>query len=187
MPQNKFTNGWDDVIQAVTATRTPATAGAGLEQYGTTGFYLYTLTDNAGTDEVYQAGFQIPHAYQAGGDSHLHIHVIPSANGSAGNEDVVLKLQYQWVNINAAFSTTTNSSDTQTFRVGAAEANKHILWEWDPAQSGTGKTLSSALITTITRLSKTDAADNYTGKIYILFVDTHVYRDSIGSIQEVTK
>jgi hypothetical protein len=72
-----------------------------------------------------------------------------TANGAAGNEDVVLKLDYQWVNINAAFNTTTNSSDTQTFRVGAA--------------------------------------DNYTGSIYLVFVDTHVIRDGIGSIQEVVK
>lgn len=184
MAQSRISRAWNDLLPAATISRSGPSAAA-FTQYGTTGFYFATLADNHGADEQYQSGFQLSHAWAAGTEAHVHIHVIPSANGAAGNEDVVLKLEYQWVNINAAFSTTTNSTETLTFRVGAADANKHILWEWT-AINGTGKTLSSALPVLITRLSKTSAADNYTGDIKLVFVDAHVEHDRLGSVAEVT-
>jgi len=184
MAQSRISRAWNDLLPAATISRSGPSAAA-FTQYGSTGFYFATFTNNVAFDEAYQSGFQLSHTWAAGTEAHVHIHVIPTTNGAAGNEDVVLKLEYQWVNINAAFSSTTNSSETLTFRVGATDANKHILWEWTPI-NGTGKTLSSALPVLITRLSKTDAADNYTGDIKLVFIDAHVEHDRLGSVAEVT-
>ncbi len=184
MAQSRISRAWNDLIPAATVTRTGPNA-ADYTQYGTTGIYLPVFTNDAAFDEIYQTGFQFSHMWAAGTDAHFHIHIIPSANGSAGNEDVVLRLDYQWVNVDGTFSTTTNSTTSTTFRVGAADANKHLIWEFTTL-SGSGKTLSSGLIATITRLSKTDAADNYTGGIYLLFTDIHIETDRLGSIAEVT-
>ena len=184
MAQSRLSRSWNDLIPAATIVRDGPSAAA-YTQFGTTGFYLPMFSDNHGVDEIFQTGFQMSHMWAVATDAHFHLHVIPSANGSAGNEDVVLKLDYQWININSAFSTTTNTTVTATFRVGAADANTHLIWEF-AALSGSGKTLSSGLVATITRLSKTSASDNYTGNVYLIFTDAHVEVDRIGSASEVT-
>lgn len=182
---SRFIAAWNDLPPTAIGTRTGPSAAA-YTQFGTTGIFLPMFSDNHGADEIYQATFQMSHGWQEGSALHPHVHVIPTANGAGGNEDVVLKLDYQFINIGAAFSTTTNSSETLVFRVGAAEANKHIMWEWS-AITATGKTLSAALPLLITRLSKTDVRDNYTGSIYLLFCDLHNLQDGLGSIGELTK
>ena len=179
---------WEDILPYSVNPGTGLT-GLDIEDYGTTGFRLYYWANNTSASEVYQAFFQIPHRMLQGGDAHLHLHVIPSANGSAGNEDVELKLDYQWVNIGGAYSTTTNATDTDVFRVGAADANKHILWEFDPPLDGDGKTLSADLMVKVTRLTKSAERvnDDYTGKVYLRFIDLHMQQDALGSTDETTK
>lgn len=122
----------------------------------------------------------MPHRWASATSAYFHLHVVPSANGAGGNEDVVFNIDYQWVNINSTYSTTTNSTLPLTFRVGAADANKHLVWSFT-ALSGAGKTLSSDLIIILTRLSKTSASDNYTGDIWLRYTDLHLELDKVGS------
>jgi hypothetical protein len=179
----RLSRGWDDILPYST-TNGQGVAGLALAQYGTTGMHLYKWTDSAAADDTYQFGFQMPHRMSEGSDVHFHLHVIPSANGAGGNEVVRLKFDYQWVNIDAAFSTTTNTTiAAASYTVGATDGDKHKLWE-PAALSGSGKTYSSGLIMRVTRLGKTDAADNYTGDIWLLFADLHIEINGLGSISE---
>jgi hypothetical protein len=179
---------WDDVLPYAINPGTGLTA-LSAEQYGTTGFNFYFFDNNTAANESFQALFQIPHRFLENSNAHLHLHVIPSANGSGGNEDVDLELAYQWVNLNAAYSTSANSTDAQTFRVGAADANNHLLWEFDPPLDGSGKTISADLFLRVTRMTKSADrdADNYTGKVYLRFVDLHMQIDAAGSTDETSK
>lgn len=179
---------WDDVLPYAFNPSTGLTA-LGSKDYGTTGFKFYFWSRNAAANEAAQFFFQIPHRMLEGGDAHFHLHVIPSANGAAGNEDVELKLEYQWVNIGGSYSASANSTDTDVFRVGAAEANKHVLWEFTPALAGAGKTLSADLLVKVSRLTKTADVvhDNYTGDVYLRFADVHMQIDAQGSTDETAK
>lgn len=176
---------WMDIQPYATANG-QGPAALSLAQYGTTGYYLYKWADNHSADEKYQFGFQMPHQMVTGSDAHFHLHIIPSANGTAGNQDVVFKIDYQWVNVGDSFSTTTNSTATKTFTVGTSEANKQLIWSFT-GLSGAGKTLSSALLISVSRLSKTSASDNYTGDIHLLFGDVHTQVDGFGSNDELVK
>lgn len=178
---------WKDVAPYSVATGSGPSAPA-LAQYGTTGHYLHKFADNHGSDEAITIAFQMPHEWKIGSDVHFHVHVIPSANGSAGNNQVIFRASYQWVNIDGSFSTTTNTDLDTTFTVGASDGNAHKLWE-PSALSGSGKTLSGGLVITLSRLSKTNpgGADNYTGDVWLLFTDCHVECDAVGSADETTK
>ena len=178
---------WKDIAPYSVATGSGPSAPA-LAQYGTTGHYLYKFADNHGTDEALTIAFQMPHEWKIGSDVHFHVHVIPSANGSAGNNQVIFRASYQWVNIDGSFSTTTNTDLDTTFTVGASDGNAHKLWE-PSALSGSGKTLSGGLVITLTRLSKTNpgGADNYTGDVWLLFTDCHCECDAVGSADETSK
>lgn len=181
----RLSRGWDDVAPYYINGQGSDVAAVGA--YGTTGLAWYKFADNHAKDEELQFSFQLPHRWAAGTDVHFHLHVVPSANGAGGNEDAVFQISYQWVNIGEAFSTTTMTTPTATtFRVGAAGANKHTLWEF-AALAGSGKTLSSDLVIILKRLSKTSASDNYTGDVWLRYTDIHVEIDSIGSLGEVTK
>lgn len=176
---------WDDIQPYYISGQGPSAAAEA--QYGTTGFYWYKFTDNHGKDEERQFSFQIPHRMLTASDAHLHLHVVPSANGAAGNEDVVFRIAYQWVNIGGSYSTSTNTAFDTTFRVGAAEGNKHLIWE-PAALSGAGKSLSSDLVVIVSRQSKTQSAtDNYTGDIWLRYVDIHAEIDGFGSDAELVK
>ena len=176
---------WDDIQPYYIGGQGPSVAADA--QYGSTGFYWKRMTDNHGKNEELQYGFQLPHRWLEGSDVHFHLHIVPSANGSPGNEDVVIRVKYQWVNIGGTYSTTTNTEFNTTFRVGAADANKGIIWA--PTElSGAGKTISSDLMIIVARQSQTESAtDNYTGDIYIRFVDLHVQINGFGSDEELTK
>lgn len=183
MAQARLSRAWDDVQPYYSV-------GQGVDvvataQYGSTGFYWYRFTNNAGKDEQYQFSYQLPHRWQYATGAEFHLHVVPSANGSAGNNTVVFQVAYQWVNIGSAYSTTTNTSASAAFVVGSAGANVHTLWEF-PEISGSGKTLSSDLVIILTRLSKTSATDDYTGDVWLRYTDIHVQIDKLGSAAEVT-
>ena len=176
---------WDDIQPYYISGQGADVAGTAT--YGTTPFQWYKFTDNHAKDEQLQFSFQLPHRWAAATDVHLHLHVVPSANGAGGNEDVSFRLSYQWIEINSAFSTTTMTTPADTtFRVGVADANKHLIWEFT-ALAGAGHSLSSDLAVIIYRMSKTNAADNYTGDIWLRYIDLHVEIDSLGSISELAK
>lgn len=176
---------WDDIQPYYTGGQGPSVAGDA--QYGSTGFYWKRFTDNHGMNEQVQYGFQLPHRWKEGTSAQLHLHIVPSANGAAGNEDVVLRVKYQWVNIGAGYSTTTNTEFNTTFRVGAADANTQKIWA-PAALSGSGKTISSDLMVIIARQSQAESGtDNYTGDIWLRYVDLHLEIDSLGSDEVLTK
>lgn len=161
---------WDD-IQPYYISGQGANV-ATTAQYGTTGFFWYKFTDTHAKDEELQFAFQIPHRAITAGAAHLHLHVVPSANGAGGNNTVVMRYSYQWVNINDTYSTTTNTAANVTFTVGASDANKHLLWELVDI-SGTGKTLSSDLVVIVSRQSKNGIGNRQLYRRYLVALRRH--------------
>lgn len=135
----------------------------------------------AGTDDE-KAFFvvQIPHTYKEGSNITPHIHWTPEDNG-AGNVRWVLT--YSWANVGSAFPA--ESTDTQVFACDTV-TDKHQV-DGFTAISGTGKTISSMLLCSIQR-EDSDASDTYDSKdAYLLEIDFHFEKDTVGSRQILTK
>jgi hypothetical protein len=171
---------WDDILPYAVNPGTGLTA-LGSETYKTTPFRWYFWSDNNAADETYQAFWQIPHRISEGSALSLHLHYVPSANGSGGNNTVILRVQVLAANINSAYGSVSQTDYTLT--VGAADADKHLLLELDDLS---GMQLSGDVCVAVTRLSKTSGSDNYTGKIYLRFIDWHGQIDKLGSDTEYT-
>jgi hypothetical protein len=178
---------WDDMLPYSINPGTGLSAMSS-EDYGTTGFKFNYFKNDSSANEEIQLFFQFSHSYKTSTDIYFHLHVIPSQNGAGGNEDVEFAIEYQWIPINGTYSTTTNTTDSQVFRVGATDSNKHKIFSWDViADSAQG--ISSDLMIRVRRLTKTAdrVNDNYTGKVYLRFADVHFEKDTIGSRQETAK
>jgi len=172
---------------------TPLEYGSGLSGistgvYGTTGFTWPYWADSGAANEQVTCHFQLPRKWKEGSDVYLLLHVVPPVNGVGGDEDVEFEIEYQWVNIDGSYSTTTNTVDTQVFRVGAADANKHLVWTWDII-SGTGKTISSDLMVIVKRLTKVGdrVNDNYTDSVWLRYIDVLFQVDTHGSRTQTSK
>jgi len=179
---------WDDMLP-YSINPGVGVSGMSLANYGATGFRWYFWDDNGAANEEIQCFFQLPHSYKEGTDVSLHLHVVPEVNGAGGDEDVEFSLEYQWVNITGGYSSAANTVVASTvFRVGAADAGKHILWDFAHF-SGAGKTVSSELMVRIKRLTKVAdrVNDDYTAKVYLRFIDVHLEKDTIGSRTETSK
>jgi hypothetical protein len=146
---------------------------------GSTGTFTYAF-DKASEEEIF-FNVQIPHAKKYDTDIKAHVHWMP-ADGTAGN--VVWGLEYQWVNINGAFSATGNTLIEAT--VAADEtALKHQI-DGIGTITGTNFTLSSMLACRLYRKAA-DAADTYDNDVYFLEFDFHVEYDRPGSRDEFVK
>lgn len=178
---------WDDVLPYSLNPGTGLTALT-IADYGSTGFRMNQFSNNTAANEEIQCYFQLPHSYKQGTNLHLHLHVVPSANGATGASAVEFNLAWQWVNIGSAYSSASNTTANTTFTVGSADQGKHTLWEFTEL-SGTGKTLSSDVMVKIKRLTKTAdrVNDNYLNSVWLRFVDIHFEKDTIGSRQELAK
>ena len=178
---------WDDCLPYSVNPGTDLTALTSAD-YGTTGFKWYQFSNNVAANEEIQCFFQLPHSYKLGTDVSLHLHVVPPVNGSAGVEDVEFSLSYQWVSITGSYSSTNTTVASTVFRVGASDANKHLIWDFAHF-SGTNKGISSDLMVRIKRLTKTAdrVNDDYTNLVWLRYVDVHFEKDTIGSRQETVK
>lgn len=173
---------WEDVQPYAQDIAMGATSPS-LAAYQSTGFRWYKFTNNPAGDEEMQFSFQLPHKYKEGTNVHFHIHVIPSQNGTGGNNKTVWKISYQWINTDSKWSQTTNTEQSKIFTVGTNDADRHLLWEFTEL-NGTGKTKSSDLSISVKRLTQSNSTDDYTGDIWLKFTDIHIEADKMGSDDE---
>jgi hypothetical protein len=117
---------------------------------------------------------QLPHGYKEGSDIEFHIHLV-YPDGNSGNS--TWQLTYSWANIDGTFGVATSVNATI---VSPATQNYHQMAEIEDAINGAGKTISSVLLCSISRLGG-DGGDNYDNDIYAVSADFHVQTDTIGS------
>lgn len=176
--ENIYTPAWDDFIVQVAASRLPASAAPSVVSY--LGTEVLSFSKSATNTMPFNV--QIPHSYKAGSAIEFHCHVV-YPNAGAGNSR--WQCSYNWANINAEFDATSTTSTAVTI-ASPNTARRHQLIELVASITGTGKTLSSILLCSLSRLGG-DGADTYDDIIYLIGVDFHLQKDSLGSRQEAVK
>ena len=137
----------------------------------------------SGADNAVAFTVQLPHSYKEESDLCFHLHVIiPTAGAGGAAENVKFDFTYSWANIDGVFPAETPVSVTTDVKDIAADT--HFIIEF-PHFDGTGKTISSVLICSLTR--DTGVANNYADDIYLSELDFHFEKDSNGSRWEWIK
>ena len=138
--------------------------------------------DNA-VDEFIYFTAQLPHSYKEGSNLVPHIHWTPKVNGSGGGaENVKWDLTYSWSNKNGTIPA--SSSATITIDVQNDSVDDHLK-DNIATLSGSGKEISSLLICSLKR--DTAVANNYADEAYLIGLDFHFEKDTVGSRQILTK
>ena len=136
-----------------------------------------------GNEEIAYFLVQLDHSYKHETALSPHVHWASEDGNTLKN--VVWKLTYSWADINGMFGAETPLTAT----AACPEEYYHKLTAFDditpPALTGDG--VSSMLICSISRNSS-NVADTYASKsAYLLEVDFHYEKDTVGSRQEAVK
>ena len=175
---------WDDIRIEPTA-RTTGTFSPTFEQYftngsGSRGVYLFSFDDAASNaeKEVFFT-LQLPHAW-AQTDIHMHVHFIPAA--TVNSSAVRWGMEYTWAEPMTVYGNTTIVyASVAEGSPANMVANTHYITEFAAlAPSASQNGFSSTLIARLFRNSS-DAADTYTNKVGLLYVDAHIELDKLGS------
>ena len=170
---------WDDLQVPISSIRLGGVAPADEVAYK--GGIVLSFDD--GSDEYVYFVAQIPHSYNEGSDLDFHLHWTPKVSGSgSGAENVKWDLTYSWINIGGSFPA--ESSATVTIDVQDDSADDHKIDDV-VTLSGSGKKVSSILICSLKR--DTAVANNYADEAYVIAIDFHFEKDTVGSRLELTK
>jgi hypothetical protein len=161
---------YDDFVVKLGNLKAPASDPPATAAYK--GSELYSFSKSATNVLYFEA--QVPHTYKEGSNLEFHIHVAYPTNG-AGNSRWTFT--YSWANRNEAFPAQTSVSVTLP---APAALDRHVLHEIVASIDGAGKTISSELLCSISRIGG-DGADTYDSAIYAISADFHYEKDSLGS------
>lgn len=162
---------YDDVMVYASGVRLHGTSYPAWADYK--GGQVLDFSKTA-TNQIY-FNLQLPHTYKEGTDLEFHIHLAyPDAN--AGNS--IWYFTWSWANRGDAFPSESNSGNITI--ASPASSDNHQLAELVATISGTGKTVSSYLICSLSRLGG-DGSDNYDNVIHFLGGDFHHQIDALGS------
>jgi hypothetical protein len=166
---------WDDVVVSLGNIKAPAADPPTWTAYRGGELPLFGAT----ATNVLYFNAQIPHSYKEAGDLSFHVHV---AYPNANTGDSRWQVTYSWANIDGTFGAQTTVAVTVA---APGVADSHTLHHIATI-TGTGKTISSCLICSLSRLGA-DGADTYASGIYAVSADFHVEKDTIGSRTDTTK
>lgn len=174
-----LTNGpvvWDDHPVPVSSIRLPASAAPSEVDYK--GGKVLAFSKSATNSLYFNA--QLPHGWKEGTAIEFHIHTV-FPDGNAGNAR--WRFTQSWADIGEDFPAET----TYDVTVASPEnADNHRINDLVASIDGTGKTLSSCLICSLSRLGG-DGADTYDNVVYLISMDFHIQKDTMGSRSELVK
>ncbi len=171
---------WDDLQVALTSVKLAGVSDPTWQAYK--GGYVLKFAKNA--DNILYFITQMPHDYKQGANIEFHIHL---AYPDSGSGSTIWNFTHSWANIGSDFPTETAVSRVEI--VSPQDVDTHQgegTAEIAASISGTGKKLSSVLICSLQR-EGTDIPDDYDNVVYLVALDFHVPRDSIGSATQNTK
>ncbi len=168
---------YDDMQISMANVKTPASSAPTWTPYKGSEVPAFSKT---ATNVLYFSA-QMPHSYDEGTNIEFHIHVAYPDNG-AGNS--VWYMTYSWANIDGAFPAASNSGNVIV--ASPATADYHDDPSIVASINGAGKTISSVLLCSISRLGG-DGSDDYDNVIYLVSGDFHYQKDTIGSRQQLIK
>lgn len=179
------TTVWDDLRVEPTVRGTGAKAPSYVAYKS--GIYAYEF-DNAALSSEKEVNFklQLPHAWKAGSDIHLHIHWTAGTTGLA-TQKIRWGLEYTKASVNGVFGATTTiyATDPSNPPSTTPTADTHYLTTFDNIAM-TGNELSTIVLCRLFRNSSHES-DSYTGSAFLISIDAHIEIDSIGSKDVFTK
>jgi hypothetical protein len=162
---------WDDMVVVMSNVKAPAANAPVWTPYK--GSEVPAFKKDA-TNTLYFAT-QLSHAYKEGSNIEFHIHIAYPDN-LTGNS--TWYFTYSWANVDGTFPPASNSGNVVV--VSPSTVDYHQLAQMVASIDGTGKTVSSVLLCSISRLGGV-GADNYDNVIYLMSGDFHFLKDTIGS------
>lgn len=176
------TTVWDDLriaLEAVklTGSKSPSYERVLNDSAESTGVYAYKFSGTTVNEVFFSA--QLPHDYKQGSDIYPHVHFLP-VDGNSGN--VEFQLEYTWANYTDDFGATNTKTG---YEATGERTNQHLICSLESI-AGTNKTISSVLLCRLYR-DPESANDSYGSAVFVLEVDFHYQRDSLGSYEEFSK
>lgn len=170
---------WEDIRVPISAVRLGPAGNPNPELlYG--GLVLgFEYQANVVNEERVYFVAQIPHSYKEGTNITPHVHWAPETDDDATAR---WALTYTWTNIGDTVGAPATIYVNQAIN---GNADDHLLTEFAQLD-GTGKSISSILVCTLTRNSS-DAADTFDDDAYLMEFDFHYQMDTVGSRQELLK
>lgn len=168
---------WDDLQISMANAKNPASSSPTWFPYQSSEVPAFSKT---ATNVLYFSA-QMSHTYKEGSDIQFHIHIAYPDNGAGSS---VWYFTYSWANIDGTFPAASNSGNVVV--VSPAVANYHDDPEIIATISGVGKTISSVLVCSISRLGG-DGSDGYDNVIYLVSGDFHFQKNTIGSRTQLVK
>ena len=171
---------WDDLRVPISAIKVPAANNPTWTAYK--GGQILAFSDQAvlGNEEIVYFVAQLPHSYKQGTDIEAHVHWVGEDN-TAGN--VRWLLTYSWANIGSVLPA---ESELTVNGANGGDTDEHNLSDFG-FTTGAGKEISSMIICSLKRNSS-NAGDTFTGKdAYLLEIDFHFQKNSLGSDAEQSK
>lgn len=178
------TTRYDDMLGDVSTSPTGASQWL-TAQIGTTGFFINWL--QSGQNDFTQQKLQMSHMKALGTAlKSLHVHYLLSTSPSAG-QTVNLNWAYTWVKMNTAvpaIGSWASNTHTITF-TGSEAANTHYVESIvTNVAAPANETYSSIFFIKITRESQGGGADSYGGNFGLLYLDGHIQKNRLGSVNE---
>lgn len=177
---------WDDIRTPVNAVRVPGSKAPTWTAYSAGRLLGFSHQAVEGNEEEVYFTVQIPHDWKIGSDICAHVHWIPNEDTTDDPEVVRWGLEYEWVDENSSFSSTTTIHVEESF---TDVANKHFRTDFADID-GSGITgISSMIICRLFRNSShtNDTYDSGSALALLMEIDFHYQLDSHGSQQENSK
>lgn len=195
---------WDDLMVGITGARLPSSGNPTWVAAATTGWSCELLEFSKSATNTIYFTVQMPHGYAVGTDIYCHVHwASQAAKTVAEGVRVAWSLALTWTDIGedrSAEVTRTNYLPVQmrsggTYTAADIVANRHYLTDFTVVAtggsggviSGANMSLSSILCGSLSRLGGDATYDTYDDEVYLLGIDFHYQKDTLGSRTELTK
>lgn len=170
---------WDDMMTGGLSVALGSTAPS-LKAFGPSGnLKAYAFVGTGVRVEECHFAVQLAHSYQEGTTISPHVHWTPSTTDAG---DVRWYLDYSWASINGTFGA---PQTLDVIQAAGGTAWVHKVGEF-PDIVGTGQGISSCLMCRLYR-NPADGSDTYEADAFLVQVDIHFIKDTIGSRQEFVK
>lgn len=170
---------WDDLQVNISSVRLPTSSMPSWNVYK--GSQVLTFSKDA--DEIIYFTAQLPHSYKEGSDIEFHIHTVYPDSNAGG---VRWNFTHSWANMGDDFPAATTVSTTIE---ASGDADAHTLDEIAATITGTGKTISSVILCSLEREGTYAGGDpdDYNNNVYLVALDFHFEKDTVGSRLEASK
>lgn len=177
--------GWDDLQVDVSGAKVPPSNAPTWRDWahGIVAGITFPVLGFAVNDYVYFS-FQSRHSMKLSTELDTHIHFSTPTDGSATPDKFKFQVDVIAAPIDGSWVVPTGSPFTAEHTITADYSNQHKLFDVADIPA-INTTVSSIWKCKLTRIAA--SADEYSGEVYMHFIDSHYQIDSLGSENEGSK